>query len=576
MEIRWASERTFSDLSVLTDATWEPKMARTQDQIALDIVKRFDTVIGTRGPLEAHLEQVAARFWPDYTGVFQSHGMNRTPGAIRTEEMVDATGALALTRFAAAMESMLTPRNSIWHNLVPSDKILERNRSVRLWFENARDLLFKYRYAPKANYQSQKHEDYLALGCFGTGCIFTDRLEGKFERGLRYRAVHLGEIYFMENHQGLIDTGMRKFELTARQAIQQFGKDVVSEKILTAYGIPTKQDDKFWFIHCVKPRDEEDGYDPGRLDWQGMQYGSYYVDVDQKKVVKEEGYHTFPYSISRYVIAPGEVYGRSPAMMALPSQKTLNEMKKTVLTHGHRQIAPVLLAHDDGVLDSFSMKSGVVNFGGVSADGKLLVHALPVGDLAIAKDMMEAEAAVINDFFLVTLFQILVEHPAMTATEVLERAREKGALLSPTMGRQQSESLGPQIERELDVLQQQKLLPPMPPMLVEARGEYTITYDSPLSRMAKAESAAGTMRTVQWAGEIFNLTQDPSIWDPFNFDAIIPDLGEANAMPFSHLATDDEKQAKREARARAAQTKMMVDAAPSLAAVAGKLGAPVG
>ena len=40
----------------------------------------------------------------------------------------------------------------------------------------------------------------------------------------------------------------------------------------------------------------------------------------------------------------------------------------------------------------------------------------------------------------------------MTATEVLERAREKGALLAPTMGRQQSEALGPMIEREIDIL----------------------------------------------------------------------------------------------------------------------------
>ena len=36
---------------------------------------------------------------------------------------------------------------------------------------------------------------------------------------------------------------------------------------------------------------------------------------------------------------------------------------------------------------------------------------------------------VINDAFLVTLFQILTETPEMTATEVIERTREKGALL---------------------------------------------------------------------------------------------------------------------------------------------------
>lgn len=547
---------------------------RTQDTIALDIIRRMDQAIGNRGTLEGHLEQIAQRFWPDYTGVFQSHGMNRTPGAIRTEEMVDATGARALTRFAAVMESMLTPRNSIWHNLTPTDSVLKQNRSVRLYFEQVRDILFRYRYAPQANYQSQKHQDYLALGSFGTGCLFTDPLAGKYEKGLRYRAIHLGEIYFLENHQGIIDTAFRKFDLTARQAVQQFGPDVLPAKILEANGIPTKQDDKFWFIHCVRPRDDEDGYDPGRKDWRGMQYGSYYVECESKTVVKEEGYKKLPYSISRYVIAPGETYGRSPAMMALPSQKTLNEMKKTVLKVGHRIADPVLLAYDDGALDTPSLKNGAVNYGGVTADGKPLIHTLPTGKLEIAAELMQAEVNVIDDFFLVSLFQILVEHPQMTATEVLERVREKGVLLSPTMGRQQSESLGPQIERELDVLNQLKLLPPMPPMLIDAQGEYTIVYDSPMSRMAKAESAAGTMRTVQWTGEIFNLTQDPSVWDPFNFDEIIPDLGEANAMPFRHFATDEEKQAKRDARAKQQQTQKLIEAAPSLASMMGKSGAP--
>ena len=41
-------------------------------------------------------------------------------------------------------------------------------------------------------------------------------------------------------------------------------------------------------------------------------------------MLDEGGYRTFPYAISRYVTAPGETYGRSPAMLALPSIKTLN------------------------------------------------------------------------------------------------------------------------------------------------------------------------------------------------------------------------------------------------------------
>ena len=58
--------------------------------------------------------------------------------------------------------------------------------------------------------------------------------------------------------------------------------------------------------------------------------------------------------------------------------------------------------------------------------------------------------------------QILQDNPRMTATEVIERTREKGILLAPTVGRQQSEYLGPLVDREIDVLVEQGLLPPMP------------------------------------------------------------------------------------------------------------------
>lgn len=534
------------------------------DYLAAEIIRRYERAVGDRGNWESHWEEIAKRVLPNYSGSFQGQGLYRSQGEKRTEDMVDASAALALTRFAAAMESMLTPRNSKWHRLVPSNKKLMKDRRVRLWFEDLNDTLFKYRYAPKANYASQQHEIYLGLGAFGTASMFIDKLQGG---GLRYSAIHLGEIYFLENFQGLIDTAMRKFELTARQAVQQFGKENLPVEIAEAAGNPAKADSKYWFIHCVKPRGEEDGYDPERKDVKGMPYASHYVSVTGQKCVKEGGYTTFPYAISRYVIAPGELYGRSPAMLALPSIKVLNEQKKTVLKQGHRAVDPVLLAHDDGVLDSFSLTPGHINFGGVSADGKPLVHTLPVGRLDLAKEMMEAERAVINDFFLITLFQILVDSPQMTATEVLERAREKGALLSPTMGRQQSESLGPMIEREVDLLMMQGIVEPMPQALKEASGEFEIEYDSPLSRAQKAEEAAGLFRTVDWMREYIAVSQDPSPLDHINWDVAMPDILYIQAVPTKWQRSMDEVNELRAQRSEAQQTQQAIDAAPAMAAM---------
>jgi len=177
------------------------------------------------------------------------------------------------------------------------------------------------------------------------------------------------------------------------------------------------------------------------------------------------------------------------------------------------------------------------------------------------------ERQIINDGFLVSLFQILVDTPTMTATEVLERAREKGALLSPTMGRQQSEMLGPMIEREVDVLLKQGLLPPMPDILIEAQGEFEVVYDSPLSRSQRAEEASGWLRTLEAAIAYANTTQDLSVLDQFDSDVIYQQLAEINAVPASWMRAPAAVQEIREARAQQQQVQQMVEAAPAAAGV---------
>lgn len=546
-----------------------PQQSQHEQDLVKDTLDRLRAVQGTRGNWESVWEQIAARIFPHYSQQFQSQGSAQPfTGQQKMEEMVDATGALALTRFAAAMESMLTPRSSTWHYLQPADRTLLRNREARLWYENLNRMLFDYRYAPNANFASQKHEDYMALGAFGTGCIFIDALQHRRERGLRYRAIHLGQMYFQENHQGLIDTALRKFTLTARQAFQQFGEDHLPESIVKAATDAKSATKTYEFIHCVKPRSDAEGYDPQRVDEMGLPFTSYYVSLTDKWLCRTGGYQTFPYAISRYVMAPGETYGRSPAMMALPSIKMLNEIKKTMVKQGHYAVDPMLLANDDGVIDTSVKRPGATIWGGVNAEGKPLVHALPVGDLAAGDEIAVGEKQTINDFFLVTLFQILIETPTMTATEVLERAREKGALLSPTMGRQQSEALGPQIEREIDVLMQQRLIPPMPQAVLEAEGRYTVRYDSPLSKMARAEEAAGFVRLVEWMKGYVEVTQDPSIFDYVNLDEAIPAMADIQSVPVAWMNGLPQIEQKRAARAEQQQQQQMIDAAPALASAA--------
>lgn len=534
------------------------------DELVGELLREFSVIEGKRGIWERHWESVAQNVLPYYSTTFYSQN-SPVPGQERSQQQYDVTANAALWKFAAAMESMLTPANSKWHRLRATDPTLMKRRDVQLWFDQVNDAMFHYRYSPHSGYQANQHDGYVSLGAFGTGCLFTDQFKDPVNptmRGLRYRNIHLGELFFAANFQGQIDKVYRRYKMTLRQIAQKWGEDRMPE--MYKGQLKDKPENEVVVLHIVKPRVNRD---PGKIDAKNYRFASYYIVRDSKTLMEEGGYRCFPYSTARYITAPGELYGRSPAMNVLPGIKVLNDQKKTILKQGHRAVDPVLLAHDDGILDGFSMKPGAVNYGGVNSDGRPMVHTLPTGNMQIGKELMDDERLAINDAFLVTLFQILVETPQMTATEVLERAREKGALLSPTMGRFQSESIGPQIEREFDLLMWQGLIPPPPEALVEAGAEYKAEYDAPLNRAMRSDEAAGTMRSMQWAAEIAAQTQDPSAMDWFDVDTIIPELLQINGAPFRFSRDPEAVAAIRKKRDEQQAAAQLTQALPGLAAI---------
>lgn len=516
----------------------------------------FNHLRGNRGTWEAHWEEIAEVFLPRQIGFTGT----RTKGEKKTQKIFDSKPMMALERFASVMDSMLTPRQQKWHNLRTTVPELNRMYEVQDWFYQVNSILYNRRYEPKANFAGQNSERWTSMGAFGTGNLFID-----WDKGLRYRCINLKNTYFMENHQGVVDTVYRVFHYTARQAIQRWGEDRMPERILKAAENPNRASEEFEFLHIVKPQEE---YDPGRIDARGKPFVSLYIACQDKQLVTEPGgYGTFPYNISRYITAPDEVYGRGPAMTSLPDTKMLNEMSKSDIRAVHKLLNPPVLVNDDGVLGGGAMnvdlRPDAVIYGGIDRNGKQMVQPFSTGSrVDINEDKMNYRRAAIDDAFLVTLFQILVETPRMTATEALIRAQEKGMLLTPTMGRQH-ETLGQQIEREIDLLAQHGELPPMPEVLLEAGGEYEIIYENPLARMQRAEELVGVQRTMELLAPFAQI--EPDIMDVFDKDKLAQLTAEVSGVPTPVIRSPEDIAAIRSQRAEQMQVQQMIDAAQPVA-----------
>ena len=525
-----------------------------------DILAIHGKLVTHRRNYEPMWQEIAERLMPD-AAVFTN---TPQPGGKRTQKMFDATAALALTRYGAAMESMLTPRTQRWHGLRHRDKRLSEKQNIKEYFDVVTDVLFSARYAPEANFADQAHQCYMSLGAYGNGPMFIDDMLG---RGIRYRSLHLSELYFCENFAGIIDMVHRPFKYSARQAYQRFGEEL-PEKVRKLVGGKDEMQE-FKFLHCVKPNED---YKPGRLGQNALKFSSYYICLDEEKMVRAgNGYRTFPYAIGRNMTMPGEVYGRGPASLVLPDIKQLNEFEKIMLRQGHMAIDPAILLSEDGNLTGFNHQPGALMWGGLDEDGNELAKPFRTeAKLAVGFDMMEQKRKLINDAFLVTLFQILVDNPQMTATEAMLRAQEKGQLLAPTMGRQQSEFLGRIIPREIEILTMAGELPPPPPELVEAGFDgltmdgIDVEYVSPLNRAQKAEEGVAIARTIELAGSIAQY--DPEAPRILKGSEMLREVAEINGMRSKLLYSPEELAAQKQQAAEAEQLNQLLAAAP----VAGK------
>lgn len=491
---------------------------------AVDIAKRHQALKGNRGTYESHCREVAERVLPrqnDYFGAGQT-----TQGAKRTEKIFDGVAEIALTKFAAVMEALLTPQTQQWSRKKAKNEALNEVHSVRLWFEEVNKIVSSARRSPRSRFHTMAHEFYMSLGAFGTAAMFID----KQPLGpLLYKTCHIGQIYFAEDAWGRIDTVHREFNLSARQATQQFDKARLPSKIVTAS--ENSPDTEFTFLHCVKPNTERMR---GKSDYTGMPHASYYLALgDSPTILEEGGYNSFPWAISRYVTAPSETYGRSPAMQALPDIKLLNEAMKVTHRQWHQALDPPWLTADELAMQPVHARPGAVNRNGIDENGRPRIAPLISGaNFDVSFELTNQKRDSINDVFLVRILQIVLENPQMTATQVLEIAQQKGILLAPVMGRQQSEFLGPLDEREFDLLYTAGMIPEPPEELtLYGDGEYEVEYESPLALAHKAQEGLAIARTFELLTPVANITQDPSLFDQFDMDACARRIAASNGMP---------------------------------------------
>mgnify|MGYP003652556685 FL=1 len=528
------------------------------------IKKRMNQMEGSRGTWEDHWQEILDYVMPRKADIT----FKRTKGEKRAEILFDSTAITASNLLAASLQGTLTSPSLQWFSIKVRNEELMENRDVQLWLEDSSKRM--YNLFNETNFNTEVHEMYLDIVTIGTGALFVEEGNGGYEKNqIHFNTMHIAEYYIQENTSGYVDTLYRRYKLSARQAVQEFGEDNLGEKVLQA--ATDKPDKMFNFIHAVEPLEDYERT-MGKSDTK-LPFHSCHVCEEDKMFVRGGGYNEFPYLVPRWSKATGEIFGRSPSYNALPDIKTLNKAVEIGLKAWAKAIDPPLLVQDDGVIGKVRMTPGGITV--VRSDAA--IKPLQIGSNWQITDLKENQLrTAIRQAYYSDQLQ-LQDGPQMTATEVQVRYELMQRLLGPTLGRFQSEFLNPLIDRVFGLMFRANAFLPVPEII---RGEtIDVEYVGPLARSQRMEEAVAVERLYQLAMQVVQL--DPSIMDIIDHDEAIRMRANLLGVPKSVLRGKEEVDEMREAKAQQAameqqmmQQQQMAEVAQKQAGIASEMAKP--
>ena len=391
-----------------------------------------------------------------------------TEGAAR---IYDATAADASDQLAASLLAELTPPFQRWVGFEPGS---EAGPDAVEALEAAAGTVQGH--LDRSAFAVEMHQALLDLAVLGTGCLLFEESALGQASAFRFTAVPLTETVLEEGPEGRLDRVWRRRELGPAALRARFPR----APALAGEG-------PFGVVECVEPEAGGHRY-TAVLEGGGGRAA---------QMLAEGRFAVSPFICFRWLKAPGEVYGRSPVMKALPDIKTADKVVELILKNASIAATGIWQADDDGVLDPSTVELvpgavmpkavGSAGLTPLAAPGRFDVSQLVLEDLrkrirhALLADRLAEPAS-----------------PAMTATEVLERAAETARLLGATYGRLEAELLTPLIERALAILARRG---EVPAFALDGR-QAGLRLRSPLAQAAGRREAGAALT---WLGAVAGL-----------------------------------------------------------------------
>lgn len=439
----------------------------------------------------------------------QRGGFSQTPypGKGRNQHIYDATAMDAADQLAASLLGNLTPSWSQWFGLKPGPDVSPREaENLAPVLEKAAKIIQDH--FDRSNFAVEIHQCYLDLVVGGTASLYFEEAEPGGFSAFRFSSVPLTHVTLEEGESGYLDGAYRQLNLTLDQITARYPYAEVPEKLFrTAARDPQA---RFKILEAVIP------------DALTHAYYALLVESDGEPQLLAQGtFDQSPVISFRWIKSPGEIYGRSPVMKALPDIKTANKVVELILKNASIAVTGIWQADDDGVLNPANVELVPGSIIPKAIGSKGLQPLDMPGRFDVSQLVLESLQNRIRHALLADKLAP-ISSPRMTATEVMERSAEMSMLLGATYGRLQTELLTPLIQRAFTILRRRGEIPDI---ALDGR-LVAVDYRSPLAR---AQGQRNIQNTLSWINSV--IAMGPEAASSINLPQAARFLADALAVP---------------------------------------------
>lgn len=457
---------------------------------------------------------------------------------------------------AAGLHSGLTSPSRPWFELGLADQELASYHTVKLWLDDCKEILMDI-YA-KSNVYNTLLQIEAELSQFGTaGALMLEDLN----TAIWCRPYTCGEYAGDVDARGRMAKLARKMRLKAWQMVEEFGLDVVSEAVKTAYNQnDEKSDFEIQMLIERNPNYDPDAFGVGNFPWRSY----YFESTEQEKFLKISGFNECPFLMPRWTTIANGIYGTGPGHNALGNCMQLQKLETVNMQLlENRANPPMIVPASVGKVNRLPGKMTLVPDPTIGAGIRPLFEA--TGSREEVLQTIQFKQSQIGAAFFNDLFVMLANNdtPEMTAREVAERHEEKLLMLSPVLEQMHNEVLAPLTKRAFEICLRNGLFPPMPMELQGQEGTIKAEFISLLAQAQKAVAAPAMEKTLALAGNLAGIS--PDIMDNLDLDATIRKHAQYTGTPESVLRDEDDVAKMRQERAAAQQQQQQLENAAAMA-----------